>query len=207
MQRLLSLDGVGYRCTEQNCARMADVDLTPMDLELLPPIAHASAEGDPPPHPETFNAVTNLEGLIRPEYGLWCSPVTAWSAEGAPTATAWTEWCATQNELTGLPSGLRGRYTKLTQVEPLPQAQIYLIDTMDDLNRLVEAFPLPPAHPMHRTAPDWAAMAAFSWDAVYVSAAGLTANAERIPLFEPSLARWDCPSVLWLRPTYRLTTP
>jgi hypothetical protein len=70
VQRLLSLDVVGYRCTEQNCARMADVDLAPMDLELLPPIAHASAEGgDPPPHPETFKAVTNLEGLIRPDTG------------------------------------------------------------------------------------------------------------------------------------------
>jgi hypothetical protein len=185
---------------------MADVELTPMGLELLPPIAHASAEGDPPPHPETFKAVINLVDLIRPEHGLWCSPVTAWSAEGAPTATAWTEWCATPDQL-GLPSGLHGRYSQFTQVEPLPQARIYLIDTTDDLNRLVEAFPLPPAHPMHRTAPDWAATAASSWDAVYASVAGLTANAERIPTCEPSLARWDCSSVLWLRPAYRLTTP
>ena len=207
VQRPLSLDGVGYRGTGRNCARMADVDLTPMDLELLPPIAHASAEGDPPPHPETFKAVTNLEDLIRPEHGLWCSPITARSAGGAPTATAWTEWCATPHELTGRPSELRDRYTKLIQVEPLPRARIYRIDTTDDLNRLVEAFPLPPAHLMHRTAPDWAAMAASSWDAVYASAAGLTANAERIPLFEPSLARWECSSVLWLRPAYQLTIP
>jgi hypothetical protein len=49
-------------------------------------------------------------------------------------------------------------------------------------------------------------MAASGWDAVYVSAAGLTANAERFVIAEPSLARWDCPSVLWLRPAYRLTT-
>jgi hypothetical protein len=99
---------------------MADVDLTPIDLELLPPIAHASAEGDPPPHPETFKAVSNLEHLIRPEHGLWCSPVTAWSAEGAPTATAWTEWCATPDELTGLPSENNGRYTQFTEVVAAP---------------------------------------------------------------------------------------
>ena len=37
MQRLLSLDAVGYGGTGPNCARMADVNLTPMDLELLPP--------------------------------------------------------------------------------------------------------------------------------------------------------------------------
>ena len=60
---------------------------------------------------------------------------------------------------------------------------------------------------MRRTAPDWEAMAASGWDAVYVSTAGLTANAERFVMVEPSLAMWDCPSVLWLRPAYRLTTP
>lgn len=56
VQRLLSRDAVGYGGTGPDCARMADVDLTPMNLELLPPIAHASAEGDPPPHPETFKS-------------------------------------------------------------------------------------------------------------------------------------------------------
>lgn len=137
---------------------------------------------------------------------MWCSPVTARSENGAPTATAWTDWCATPNELTGLPSRLEGRYTKFTEVEPLCQARIYRIDTADDLDRLVAAFHLPPEHLMHRTAPDWEAMAASDWDAVYVSTAGLAANGERWPMCEPSLARWDCSSVLWLRPAYRLTT-
>lgn len=99
-----------------------------------------------------------------------------------------------------------GRYTKFTAVEPLPQARIDLIDTVDDLDRLVATSPLPLEHLKRRTAPDWEAMAASGWDAVYVSAAGLTANAERFVMVEPSLARWDCPSVLWLRPAYRLTT-
>jgi len=79
-----------------------------MNLELLPAIAHASKEGEPPPRPETFKAVSNREDLIRPEYGMWCSPVTERSAEGAPTATAWTKWCATPDE-TGMPSELDGQ--------------------------------------------------------------------------------------------------
>ena len=89
----------------------------------------------------------------------------------------------------GQPSVHHGRYTKFTAVEPLPQARIYRIDTADDLNRLVATLPLPAEHPMHRTTPDWEAMAASGWDTVYVSAAGLTANAERFVIAEPSLAR------------------
>jgi hypothetical protein len=207
VQRLLSLDGVGHGDRGPDYATMADVDLTPMDPKLLPPIAYASPEGVLPPYPCNFKAVRNLEYLVRPDHGLWCSAVTAWSSDGAPTGTAWTDWCATPDELTGLPSGYHGRYTQFTAVEPLPQARIYLIDTRDDLDRLVAEFPLPPGHPMSRSAPDWEAMAASGWDAVYVSAAGLTANAERFVTREPSLHRWDCPSVLWLRPAYRLTTP
>lgn len=206
VQRLLSLDGVGYGGAGPDC-KMADVDLTPMDPKLLPPIAHASAEGVLPPYPRNFEAVRNLEDLNRPERGLWCSPVTTWSSDGAPAGTAWTDWCATPDELTGQPSVLHGKYTQFTAVEPLPQARIYLIDTADDLNRLVGAFLLPLEHPMRRTAPDWEAMAASGWDAVYASIAGLTANAERWVTVEPSLSGWDCPSVLWLRPAYRLTTP
>jgi hypothetical protein len=183
------------------------VDLTPMDPKMLPPIAHASAEDVPLPYPRTFKAVRNLEDLIRPDHGLWCSPVTTRSEDGAPTATAWTDWCATPNELTELPSGLNGRYAKFTAVEPLPHARIYLVDTADDLDRLVSAFQLPIEHPMRRTAPNWETMAASGWDAVYVSTAGLMANEDRWPMVEPSLARWDCSSVLWLRPAYRLTTP
>ncbi len=32
-------------------------------------------------------------------------------------------------------------------------------------------------------------------------------NSERFVMVEPSLAGWDCPSVLWLRPAYRLIAP
>jgi len=178
----------------------------PMDLKLLPRIAHASVEDDPPPLPDTFTAVRNHESLVQPYYGTWCSPVTASSAEGAPIKTIWTECCETQEERTGLPSAYLDKCRKLTEVEPQPGARIYLIDTADDLDWLVAEYPLPDGHQMRRTAPNWEGMAASGWDAVYASEAGLTATADRIPLLEPSLGRWDCPSLLWLRPAYRLTT-
>jgi hypothetical protein len=185
---------------------MADVDLMPMDPGLLPPMAHAAEEGAPPPDPRTFQAVRNLEDLIRPDHGLWCAAVTAWSGDGAPAGTTWTDWCASPNEVTGQPEH-PGSYTTLTRVEPLPRARVYLIETADDLDQLVAAFPLPPGHLMRLSAPDWEAMAAAGWDAVYVSEAGLAANGMRVPMFEPALGRWDCPSLLWLRPAYRLAPP
>ena len=183
------------------------MELMPLSLKLLPPIAYASSVDVPPPYPSRFEAVGNSVDLIRPEHGLWCSPVTAWSVDGAPTRTAWTDWLATPDEVTGQGSAYRGTYTRIITVEPLPAARIYLIDTSDDLDRLVAAFPLPPDRPMRRAAPDWEAMAAAGWDAVYASAAGIAANEHRHPMAGPSLARWDCPSVLWLRPAYRLPTP
>jgi hypothetical protein len=70
---------------------MAGVDLTPMDPRLLPPIAYAAAEGVLPPYPRNFEAVRNLENLVRPDHGLWCSPVTTWSSDSAPTGTVWTD--------------------------------------------------------------------------------------------------------------------
>lgn len=178
-----------------------------MDLKLLLPIAFASPDGVPLPHPHNFEAVRDLEYNNRPEHGLWCSPITSWSSEGAPAGTAWTDWCAKPDDVTGQPSVYHGKYTQFVGVEPLPHARIYLVETVDHLDRLVATFPLSLDHPMRRTAPDWAAMTAACWDAVYVSAAGLAANAERFVMVEPSLAGWDCPSVLWLRPTYKLTVP
>lgn len=65
-------------------------------------------------------------------------------------------------------------------------------------------FPLYPGHPMRDTTPNWEALAGADWDAVYVSPAGIAANAERIPVLTSSLANWDSASVLWLRPAYRL---
>ena len=136
------------------------MDLMPMDLKLVPPIAFALPEGKPLPHPRNFATVRNVEYLNRPEHGLWCSPVTSWSSEGAPVATAWTDWCAKPDDLTGQPSVYHGRYTTFAVVEPLPHARIYLVDTVDHLDRLVATFPLSVDRPMRRTAPDWEAMAA-----------------------------------------------
>ncbi|MFF7986942.1 hypothetical protein ACFZDK_49050 [Streptomyces sp. NPDC007901] len=173
------------------------MELMPMDLKLLPQIAHVFADGGRPPRPDTFEDVSNLENSNRPARGTWCSPVTR-------TGTAWTDWCANPGDLTGKPSSLHGSYTWTIVVEPLPEARIYAIDTEDDLNRLVAAFPLPLDHLMGLSAPDWEAMAAADWDAVYVSKDGFAANKDRYLGKEPSLAGWECASVLWLHPAYRL---
>ncbi|MFC8728226.1 hypothetical protein [Streptomyces bacillaris] len=186
---------------------MANVELPPLDPNSLPPIAHASTEAAAPPDPRDFPPVRNQENFNRPEHGLWCSPVTSWSAAGAPTATAWTSWLAHPGDITGQPSIHAGAHTRITAVTPLPDTLIYLIETQADLDRLVATFPLPADHLMHRSTPDWEAMASAGWDAVYVSAAGLEANAERHVMTGPSLYGWDCPSVLWLRPAYRLIPP
>lgn len=49
-------------------------------------------------------------------------------------------------------------------------------------------------------------MAEVGWDAVYVSAQGFAANANRFIGGEPSLYGWECASVLWLSGNYRLAS-
>ncbi|MFJ4680526.1 hypothetical protein [Kitasatospora sp. NPDC088783] len=186
------------------CGKMAGVDLTALPLQLLPPIAYAGSDDRPPPGPDEFRGATSQEGSNRPAGGLWCAPVTSRAADGSAAATAWTDWLATPDPDTRTPSHHLGRYTRLTEVEPLPHARVYLVDTAQHLDDLVEAYRLPAGHPMRRTTPDWAAAAGAGWDAVYVSAAGLDANAERHLMAEPSLARWDCATVLWLNAAYRI---
>jgi hypothetical protein len=176
-----------------------------MDLKQLPRIAHASAEDALPPLPTTFEAARNHECYIQPYGGTWCAPVIAVSAEGAPIETTWTKCCEIQKKLTGQ-SAYIDKCRKLTELEPLPEARIYLIDTVRALDWLVAEYPLPDEHQNHGIFPDWEAMARSGWDAVYVSEAGFTATADRIPIGQPSLGRWDCPSLLWLRQEYRLLT-
>jgi hypothetical protein len=187
------------------------VDPRPMDLKQLPRIAHASAEDAPAPLPTTFTAVRNHEFHIQPYGGTWCAPVTAVSAEGAPIKTTWTEYCEIQKKQVGR-SEYDGKYEKLIELEPLPEARIYLIDTVDGLDWLVAKHPLPDEHQNHGLFPDWEGLARSGWDAVYVSEAGLRATADRVPIgrpwvptVRPSLGRWDCSSFLWLRENYRLT--
>ncbi|MFC1443579.1 hypothetical protein ABUW04_35615 [Streptacidiphilus sp. N1-10] len=169
------------------------MELNGMDLTSLPPLVFAFREGAS----DGFAKVANLETLIRPEGGLWTSP-------RSPTGSAWTDFLEAPDEV-GLPSVHAGKYTGFVAVEVPADARIYMVDTMEDLDRLVATYPLKPGTRMHGTAPDWETMANDGWDAVYVSEAGIAANGQRIPgIGRPSLAQWDCASVLWLNETFRL---
>ncbi|MFG3149116.1 hypothetical protein [Streptomyces sp. me109] len=181
--------------------------LPALDAALLPPTAYACAEDGGPPHRDGFIKVTNLEHGNRPANGLWSAPITSWTDDGLPHSTTWTDWCAAPGDPTGLPhvhheSGKP--YSQLFRLEPAAAARIYLIDSTTDLDLLIAAFPLPRSAPMHRTAPNWEALAGARWDAVYASVQGFAANANRFVGHEPSLYGWECASVLWLSDNYRV---
>lgn len=172
---------------------MSGVELNEMDLTSLPPLVFAFREGSS----DGFTKVANLDSLIRPEGGLWTSPRTS-------TGSVWTDFLEAPDEV-GLPSVYAGKYTGFLAVEVPAHARIYLVNTTEDLDCLVAAYPLKPGKRLHGTAPDWEAMAKDGWDAVYVSEAGIAADGQRIPgIGRPSLAQWDCASVLWLNETFRL---
>ncbi|MFJ2780305.1 hypothetical protein [Kitasatospora sp. NPDC087315] len=173
----------------------------------LPPVAHS--------HDEDF-----YHGFVEPERfrrigpepelrmarplagtGLWTSPVTAGAGE-AIERTAWSDWWDEQG---GDPS----TYTEHLLIAPDADARILLVDGMDDLLALVQAYPNPATEDSdpddHRFA-NWAALAA-DWDAVYLTTAGAAALGQApeddTPEDDaPHLHGWGCTSVFWLRPAY-----
>lgn len=133
--------------------------------------------------------------MIKPGGGLWTSPVTAWEND-RPVASAWTDFASDEDWFN--PS------FSLTVVQPNPGARVALIDGVDDLRRLVEAFPARvPAGRLgvEPARPDWLALLGGGFDAVYLTAAGEAATRLSTPL---NLYGWDCATVLWLRPTYQV---
>ena len=178
--------------------------------DRLPAIAYAYPAGTALPDPATFRPVLRQppeRDLNRPQGGLWSSPITARHPNGAPAATAWTVWCnAPERTVRPFLHESKAPYDTGVAINPQPEARVYRIDTQDDLNRLVEAYPVPDWTFGRPIAPNWEALTAAGTDAVFVSAEGLAANEDRHPLTEPSLYGWDCPSVLWLSPAYQLGT-
>ncbi|MGW3046281.1 hypothetical protein ACWC9T_41390 [Kitasatospora sp. NPDC001159] len=175
----------------------------------LPPIAHAYPTGNTQPAPETFQAVSNLpsEGSARnrPEGGMWSAPVNIGQPDGTPAGTEWTGHCHLDPYgYTLHPSGRH--YDRSVDVLPDSSARIYLINTQDDLHRLLEAFPpIPKDHYLQPVTPNWEALAGSGIDAVFLTWDGLAANSsnDRHPLMSATLHGWDSASVLWLRPAYR----
>ncbi|MFJ6215109.1 hypothetical protein ACIQGZ_17495 [Streptomyces sp. NPDC092296] len=119
--------------------------------------------------------------------------MTESSPGGEPVRTAWTDWCRDEACFDA------DTYVRFVEIVPAPDARVLRIDTLADLRTVVAAFPADPFYPGQRQEyPDWHAMAAAGWDAVWLTDDGQRAT----PYGEPNLYGWDCESVLWLHPAY-----
>lgn len=176
------------------------MNLTTIAVADLPPLAYLYSESHDPAlsEPERFRPITNEATWVKPSGGLWTAPVTRHAAGGLVLESAWSEWCVETMDWDPIEA-------RFLLIQPNAGARVLLVNTMDDLRRLVAAYPnreacAPALQRLAERYPNWLAMAA-DWDAVYLTDAGQWAT--RLPPYgEPNLYGWDCASVLWLRPAY-----
>lgn len=167
----------------------------------LPPQVYAhTADHDPAltADPARFRPVQGIgTGWVKPMggTGLWTSPVTARTDDGAPTDSAWLEWCRSEMD-----ADTSGQY--LTEVIPVRDARLLLIDGQEHLISIIGAYPHIDSQWIGRGRlyPDWAALAAAGWDGVYLTDRGQWAT--HLPRSGPDLYSWDMESMLWLRHAY-----
>ncbi|WP_280881862.1 hypothetical protein [Streptomyces pseudovenezuelae] len=149
--------------------------LSTLDPQSFPPIAYAFPAGSLLPDLRTFPRVHD-DRMDRPAGGLWCSPIAARDDTGAPTGTAWTDWCLQSDDFRekGYLHPDRSPYDRIVTLGPLSGARIYRISTRANLDQLVREYPLPEVtFPLlHRSAPDGEALAGDGCDAVYASPRG-----------------------------------
>jgi hypothetical protein len=148
--------------------------------------------------PDRFRPIQGIgTGWVKPKggTGLWTSPVTGRTDDGAPADSAWLEWC--RSEMDADTSGLL-----LTEITPVRDARLLLIDDQAHLVSIIQEFPQSDSQWIGRGRlyPDWEAMAAAGWDGVYLTDRGQWAT--RLPKSGPDLYSWDLESMLWLRHTY-----
>lgn len=176
--------------------------MAPADLPRLA-YAHSATHDPALTEPEKFRPVVNSRFMPKPDAGgLWTAPVTKTSGheDGEILSTAWTDWCHS-NELDLGPS------TEFLEIVPLPKTQILRIDSLADLRAVHAEYGYLPDErfPAFAAVLDWERMALDWVDAVY-----LTGRGEHFTRFPddggPSLYGWDCASVLWLCPTYRVVS-
>ena len=178
------------------------MSLATITADTLPPQAYAhTADHDIrlTADPARWRPIRSIgTGWVKPHggTGLWTSPVTAQRADRTPTDSAWLEWCRT--EMDSDTSGLW-----LTEIWPIGDARLLLIDSQAHLAAIIAAYPAernPYVPHRHGIYPDWEALAADGWDGVYLTDRGQWAT--RLPRGGPDLYGWDLESCLWLRPSY-----
>lgn len=164
----------------------------------LPPLVYAhSADHDPAltATPAAFRPIVGA-GWAKPSAGgLWTAPVTSYTPDGLPADSAWLKRCRSE-----MPTGA---YTRLTEIVPDASARVLIVDTQADLAAIVDAYPA--SYGLHLPSiddryPDWPALAADGWDALYLTDDGQWET--RRPPHGPNLYTWDVATVFWLRPAY-----
>lgn len=154
--------------------------------------------------PEKFRAPINSTYDPKPlAGGLWTAPVCDVDPDtGAILSTDWSRYLRqgglSANDCAGF-----------LEIVPAPGFKGLAIDSLDDAAAVLGEYRVAaePAFLGHFWAAfDWEQMAADGYDALYLTAYGQ--GVTRIPEDRSlSLYGWDCASVLWIRPTYRVVVP
>ena len=126
--------------------------------------------------------------FVKPFGGLWTSTYHERFGGG------WVQWCI--NEEWECPDD--GVFRNLWLAYPRADANVYVIDSLDDLVALNERFGAP-AYPEWKSSfmeayPDWLKVAEH-YDGVNLTDRGQW----QTRLAEPNLYGWDCESTLWFR--------
>ena len=179
--------------------RRLDTVLPTVPAADLPPLVYAHGTDHDPAvtaTPAAFRPIVGA-GWAKPSAGtgLWTAPVTSSTPDGLPADSAWLEWCRIETPT--------GDYTHLTEIIPDASARVLVVDTQNDLIRIVDAYPA--SYGLHLSCiddryPDWPALAANGWDALYLTDNGQWET--RLPPHGPNLYTWDVATVFWLRPAY-----
>ena len=125
----------------------------------------------------------------KPPHGFFTS-----SWDELRQQSAWTEYVARTPR-----AGEPGREVIL--LDPQQNARIFVVDSADDYQELVAAYPHHYDNPVHAACPHWARLATeTSLDAVHVTAKAV---------YDPSCAcalSWEVESTLWFRPAFHVVT-
>jgi hypothetical protein len=140
-----------------------------------------------------WRPIQNTIGMpIKPHGGLWTAPLLD---DGG---TPWTRWCE-DNDYDHSPG-------PVVPIRPDPDAAVFVIDTLNDLEEFGRRFPPDGPRPVYRF-PMWMPLdwekAATEVDAVWLTEEGQYRTRHSMP----GLYGWDCETVLWLQPRFTEETP
>lgn len=162
---------------------------------------HTATADELPPlgwqHAQPFN-LTRVEpirpGMMKPSGGLWTSPLRP---DGTGRlVSGWIRWC--EDNSFAAPAA------PVTLIIPDPSARIAVVDSHADLLGLETAYrdhdeALLNVSPRVWPLVDWVAMSR-EVDAVWLTDDGQWATR----FTQPGLYGWDCETVLWLNPRFRV---